>query len=325
MLNAAVVGLGWWGQVLARAVHGSSDRIRIVRGITRTPARAAEFAAETGIPVDADYAAALHDPGIDAVVLATPHSQHLAQVQAAAAAGKHVFVEKPLALTAADAAAAYAACEAAGVVLAVGQNRRFLPAIRHLREQIAQGTLGHILHLEGNFSGSSGYRHRPGVWRASAAESPAGGMTGKGLHVTDLMIALCGPIREVDARSLRQVLEIEMDDTTVMLLGFASGATGYLGTLTATADVWRLQVFGSEGWAEMRGHHRLIVKPVTGEAQVLDFPPEDIERAELEAFAEAVAGGDPFPVDRAQVINNIALLEAIGRSAREGRPVTVDA
>lgn len=323
MLDAAIVGLGRWGQVLARSIIGRSDKIRLVKGIARTPAKVSGFAAETGLAIDTDYAALLTDPTIGAVLLATPHSQHVEQIAAAAAAGKHVFVEKPLALSARSAAAAFDACEAAGVVLAVGQNRRFLPAYLALKRLIGDGTLGRVLHIEANFSGPSGYRHTKEGWRADPAESPAGGMTGKGLHMTDLMIDILGPVETITAQSSRQVLEIEFDDTTTMLLTFADGATAYLGTITATPDMWRFQVFGSKGWAEIRDEHRLTVTLLDKTARDEDFPAVDVERAELERFADAVAGGTDFPVPREDVIANISLLEAITASSSAGACVRV--
>lgn len=323
MIRAAVVGLGWWGQVLARAIHEKSDAIRIVRGITRTPSKVEDFAAETGLPIDSDFEAMLADPDIDAVILATPHSQHASQIAAAAAAGKHVFCEKPITLDAGEADQAFAACERAGVVLAVGQNRRFLPAVQRIRSLLDDGTLGQLLHMEGNFSGPSGYRHQPGVWRASSAESPAGGMTGKGLHLTDLMISFAGPPTEIDARSLRQHLQIEMDDTTIMLMRFRNGPTGYLGTLTATADVFRLQVFGTKGTAELRGHEHLIVTGVHEKPVETVFDKTSPEKAELEAFAAAIQSGTPYPVTREQAVANIRLLQGITRSAKAGGPVSL--
>jgi predicted dehydrogenase len=320
MVRAVVVGLGDWGQRLARSVHEKSDKIRIVKGVTRTPAKVEAFSCETGIEVVSDLDAVLADPAVDAAILATPHSQHVPQVKAAAAAGKQVFVEKPLALERKEAESAFEACADADVVLAVGQNRRFLPAAEHLRGLVKAGELGQLLHVEANFSGLSGARHAVSSWRASHAESPWGGMTGKGLHMSDLMISFLGPIAEVDARSLRQVNEAEIDDTTIMLLRFASGATGYLATLTATPDEWRLQLFGSKGWAEIRDHNRLTITRTGADKEVLDFPPFDIERAELEAFADAVTTGEPYPIARDEVLNNVAYLEAIGRSvAASGR------
>lgn len=325
MVRAGIVGIGRWGQTLVRSVHGRSARIEFVRGVTRTPANAAAFGAETGIPIDTSYEALLADPAVDAVVLATPHSQHVAQIEQAAAAGKHVFVEKPLALDPAAAERAYRVCRDAGVALALGHNRRYLPAVHQLMRSVDSGALGQVLHVEGNFSSPAAYRQSRDGWRADRTESPAGGMTGMGVHITDLMIALLGPVREVTAASLRQVGDFGMDDTTAALMRFAGGPTGLLSTLTATPADWRLQVFGSRGWAEIRGETTLTVTPLEGERTVTEFATVDIERAVLEGFAATVADGADFPVTAEHAIANTALLDAIVRSGTEGATVTVEA
>jgi predicted dehydrogenase len=324
MLSVALLGGGAWGRTLVRSVQGKSDRIRFVSIVTRTPASAAAFAAETALPVHDDYAAALADPSIAGIVIATPHSQHIEQIERAAAAGKHVLVEKPLALTRADVARAYDACARAGVVLALGHNRRFLPAVTEIETLVREGALGTLLLLEANFSGPSGWRHAASSWRASAAESPWGGMTGKGLHMSDLMIMLAGPIVEVDALSTRRVLDADLDDTTITRMRFASGAAGTLATLTATADMFRLGVYGSRGFAELCGNERLRIKLNDGTERIVDFPPLDIERAELESFADTVAGRRAFPVTREEAENNIAYLEGIGRSIASKGQVPVE-
>ena len=142
MIRAAIIGLGTWGQKLVRSVPADNPHIRFVAGATRTPAKAADFAAARGLRMLDSYEAALTDPGIDAVVLATPHTQHTDQIVAAAAAGKHVFTEKPLGVNAAAAARAAEACAAAGVTLSVGYNWRFQPALQHIRKLLDDGTLG---------------------------------------------------------------------------------------------------------------------------------------------------------------------------------------
>lgn len=325
MINAAVVGLGWWGQILARSVHEKSAKLRITRGMTRTPSKLARFSSETGIPVDDDFEALLKDPDLDALIIATPHSEHINQIKAAAAAGKHVFVEKPLALSAAEARDAFDACAEAGVVLAVGQNRRFLPAVQKLRELVADCALGQILHAEGQFSGpgGSGIRDGQSLWRASDEESPAGGMTSKGLHVTDLMIEFLGQPVEVSALSSRQVLDVPLDDTTAMLIKFAGGASAYMGTLSVTPADWRLQIYGTKAWAEIRDERFLTIRTVDGETTHFEFGEHDVERAELDRFAEAVTGDSKYPVTRLQAESNIALLEAIVVSNRKGKTVRI--
>ena len=127
MIRAAIVGMGTWGQNLVASVQGKSDAIRFVAGTTRTPAKAIEFAAKHGIWMVDSYEQVLADGDIDAVVLATPHSMHSAQILAAANAGKSVFVEKPLGLTRQLSEEAVQACANANVTLAVGYNCLAVP------------------------------------------------------------------------------------------------------------------------------------------------------------------------------------------------------
>ncbi len=324
MLNAAIVGLGNWGRRLVGAVQGRSERIRFVAAVTRTPAKSADFARQHSIALGGDYAAVLADPAIGAVVIASPHSQHAAQVAQAARAGKHVYVEKPLALERAGAEEAARACREHGVVLAVGFDRRFRPALRELQRLAAEGALGTVLHLEGAFSGLALARPgQTGPWRTERAENPGGAMTGRGIHVADAMIAIAGPIASVFAYSERRVLEVDMDDTTSLMFRFRGGQTGMLSSLRATADFWRLHVFGSKAWAELRDERRLTVREIGGAPQTREFADNDTLREALECFAGAVAGGAPYPVAPDQAVNSAALLEMLVRSAAAGAPVSL--
>src|SRR6185503_15758099 len=218
MLKAAIVGIGTWGQNLVRSVAGS-ERIRFVAGATGTPARAQEFCKQNRIALMSFEEALESD--IAAVVLATPHSQHCRQIVAAARAGKHVFVEKPLGLDFRECRQAVTACAEAGVTLAVGYNWRFQPALQEMKRMLGDGRLGKLLHMEGNFCGPSAYRFSREHWRHDAGhEAPAGGMTGRGVHVVDAMLYLAGPIDAVSAQSLRLAQDFGMDDTTSMLFRF---------------------------------------------------------------------------------------------------------
>lgn len=323
MLDAAIVGLGRWGQRLVSSCQGKSEVIRFTAGVTRTPAKSADFARQHGFPLGSDYTAVLADKAIQAVVLATPHSQHAEQVKQAASAGKHVFVEKPFTLDKASAEAAVAAARAAKVVLAYGHNRRFLPAINDLRLLIADGELGEILHIEGHFSAPGALGYQKGNWRADPAETPAGGMTGLGIHVVDAFIYLLGDIAAVTAAATKRVLPIELDDTTVVLLRFRRGMLGALTTMIATAPLFRIQVFGTKGWAELRGADLLTVQRLERDPETTDYPATDIERAELESFANATGGKARFPVTHEQAIHGVAVLEAVIRAAAAGQTTTV--
>lgn len=326
MLNSAIIGLGRWGQRLVDAVSAPpSAKLRFSHAVTGTPDRVRAYCTDRGLALYNDLAQVLADPGVDAVVLATPHSQHAGQVVAAARAGKQVFVEKPFTLDAASAHAAARACREAGVVLALGHNRRFLPAFAEMKRLVAAGELGEILHLEGNFSGNFGLGYGPGAWRATQVESPAGGMTAMGIHIIDAFIALAGPIAVIRCESQRRVLAVELDDTTSAHARFASGATGCLSTLTATGRIVRLQVFGTRGWLHLLDHRILEICDIQGKVRRIEYPPVDIERAELEAFADAVTGAATYPVPVEEAIHGVAVMEAAIRSAKnDGERVAVE-
>ena len=323
MINAAIYGVGRWGQNLVKAVQGKSDNIKFVVGIARTPDKYVDFGAEMGFPIGGDYDAALNDENVDAVVLATVHSHHVEQIKLAAGAGKHVFCEKPLALTKDTAEEAAQVCASAGVILGVGFGRRFLPSFTDMKQLISDGVIGDILHVESMHSGPTGYRTPPDIWRATRAENPAGGMAARGIHNLDLMIDLCGEVSSAYAMSDRRAIENNMDDTTSMLFELKNGITGYLSTIFATGNIWRIFVMGTKGWLEMRGEHCLVVSDLDKVTETRDYDEADILKAELEAFADACSGGNAYPVSVDQVVHGIAVLEAVDKSAKLGTKVDV--
>jgi len=217
MIKAGIVGLGWWGKTLVESAE-SSDAIQFVAGTTRTITPEIEaFAKQKGLHLTASYDNMLHHAGVDAVVLATPHSMHATQVIAAAAAGKHVYCEKPFTLTKREAEDATAAVRKAGVTLAVGYNRRFHPEMGKLREMIRAGELGAILHVEATMTFANVLSINPKHWRADRAETPLGGLMPMGVHAIDAMIELCGPIDHVFAQSFRRAAPIDADSATVAI------------------------------------------------------------------------------------------------------------
>jgi predicted dehydrogenase len=322
MINAAIVGLGRWGQGLVDSVKDSRT-IRFTAGVTRTVAKAEEFCRERGIGLTADYDAMLADPSVDAVVLATPHTQHFDQIVAAAKAGKHVFCEKPFTLTRKSAQQAVDAVARVDKVVGVGHNRRFMANMIEARRMIEAGELGTLLHVETNFSANLAPMAR-GAWRDSREESPAGGMTSLGIHAVDALINLCGPMTVVDARSKRRASgSFDFDDTTCALLDFENGMTGYLGTMAAGGRLWFVRVFGEKGWVELRGTEQLVICDETGEQTVRETPSGNSLGAELEAFGIAAEGGKPFPITPDEIVHGVAVLEAVITSAESGKRVKV--
>jgi predicted dehydrogenase len=341
MINAAIVGLGWWGKTLVEAVQDTSDQIHFVAGATRTATPALQtFADAQKFRLAEGFDAVLADPAVQAVVLATPHSVHASQVAAAAQAGKHVFCEKPFALTRADAEAAVDATRRAGVALGLGYNRRFHPEMIKLRERIRSGALGTVLHVEATMTFPNALALQPSQWRASREETPCGGLTPMGVHAVDGMIDLCGPVDHVFCQSVRRVVAIDADDTTSILFRMKDGMTGYLGTMTATGPGFSFQVFGSKGWVRLEGmthvagasseerRTRLFgtckFQPAKGPAEVWEADRLDVTRACLEAFATAASGGAPFPIPVDEMIHGVAVTEAIVRSAASAHTEQID-
>ncbi|SON56687.1 putative oxidoreductase YvaA [Hartmannibacter diazotrophicus] len=334
MLNAAIVGLGGWGQTLVRSVQDKSELIRFVAGATRTRSKAEEFATTNGIRLLDDLAAVIADPAVEAIVLATPHLDHVDQVEMIAAAGKPVYVEKPFALTQESAERAVAAAERAGITLAVGHNRRFHPSMGRLRSMIREGRLGKILHCHASLTTTSGLFLAPDGWRSDPHQSPAGGMTGLGIHLVDGMIDLFGKIESVACQSVHRAVPSGAEDTTSVLLRLTSGQTASLLALTATTPGYEFSVYGSQGMAQVSSPtlETFTWQGVAPSVAAARTPPPaetevtagvDSVRLALEAFAGAATGGAPFPIRHDEIIHGVAVLEAIIKAANTGRFVTI--
>lgn len=322
MIHAAIVGLGRWGRNLVGSVQGKSDELRFTHAVVRRPDAARDFATQHGLELSSDYGSMLSDARLQAVVLATPHSLHAGQIIAAAAAGKAVFCEKPLALKAADAARAIEACQRAGVPLGLGYNKRFWPSMREMKRVVQSGALGEILHVEGHFSNETTGRFYTG-WRSENTESPAGGLTATGVHVLDAFVDLAGPVRRVSAQLLGHGSGPEPLDSLTVSIEFGNRVSGILVCVRSTPQFWRVHVFGRNGSAEALEDTDLVVRMAGAPPQRQTFAGVDALRLQLEAFARSVATGSPYPIPFDQMLDGVAALEAITESLASGGPVVL--
>ncbi len=322
MVNAAIIGLGWWGKNIVNAVQGKSTRLKFVRGVTKEIVETAAFGAQHGITLGAEYDDVLADPAIEAVVLATPHSLHADQIVAAARAGKHVFCEKPLALKHADAQRAVTACIEAGRVIGVGQNKRFWPSMTALRSVVAGGSLGTLMHIEGHYSNENSSNFFAG-WRDEPAETPGAGMTGTGIHILDAFVGMAGPVARVDARFTSMQGGHDPRDTISVLFQFKNGMSGTLGAVRPSPFYWRVHAFGDRGSAEAVGETETIVRCSGAPVERKTYAALDSIRAEFDAFAIAVEGGAPYPITPAEMTATIAAFDAIIRSIASGKPCEI--
>lgn len=341
MIDAAIVGLGWWGKTVVESVSDVSDELRFVAGATGTMTKEVEqFAKQHGLRMHSSYEDVLTDPDVDAVVLVTPNTQHAPQSIAAAEHGKHVFCEKPFAMSRSEAAAVIDAADKAGVTVGVGYNRRLHPEMVKLRNMIESGELGTIMHLEATMTFPNALYLTPDKWRANRAETPCGGLMPMGVHAVDGMIDLCGEIEQVFCQSFRRAVEIDADDTTSILFRMKNGMSGYLGTMTATGGGFNFQVYGSKGFVKLEGMTHIAgapseerrfqlfgnctFKPVKGPAETWQAERFDVSREALDRFARAIEGGEPYPVSTGEMVHGAAVTDAIIRSAASGQPEKVE-
>jgi len=325
-LNVAVAGLGWWGKVIIEALK-DSPKLRVVKTIDPLAA-AGDWAKQQGLAFTTDFDAVLADPNVGGVVLCTPHSMHAKQVQAAAKAKKHVFCEKPMALTRRDIVAEVEACKANGVVLAVGHEHRFKPAMQEMLRMVRAGELGKIQMTEATLT--LGVRPLAADnWRLQGPEAPAGSMTALGIHGLDICVAINGAAESVLA-NMRSLVSATRD-TLGVLVSFKSGAQAVISSVFGPPFSIRFAVFGDKGWVQVQDKTHpqapegwLMTKCMAGGKPVTtEYPVMSMVRVNLEAFADAAAGRAAYPVTHQEMIDTIAALEAIGKSAESGQIVPV--
>ncbi|MGE0255930.1 MAG: Gfo/Idh/MocA family protein [Alphaproteobacteria bacterium] len=325
MLTAAIVGLGWWGRQIAGALK-DSEQVKVTTAADVAPDAVSETAGKLGLALTG-FEGVLADKAIEAVILTTPHSLHEAQVLAALDAGKQVFCEKPFSLTKASAERMVAAAKAKGRILGIGHERRFEPAMEEVAKRVGAGDIGTLMHFEANFSYDVGRARVSGSWRTDPKEAPAAIWTGTGVHLSDLMISMAGPVAAVQAFSARRVLEQANGDIVTAHLRFAGGATGMVSCIAVTPFFNRFAVFGSGGWLEVRDYlhpavgydAELAWSHEGGKIERQKFAtPLDTVRANVDAWAAAVQGGKPYRFTTEQIVANTAVVEAVGRSAATG-------
>lgn len=330
-VKIALVGLGWWGKKMLSVLEAAPGDIKVVRAVEPNAETVRELCAGKGIALSADYADALADPEVEAVVLATPHSLHGEQIEAAVAAGKHVFCEKPLALTRAGAEKAVGLCRDAGLVLGMGHERRWEPPVADMLTRADAGELGRIHQIEANFSHDKFLTLDRDNWRLKADQAPAGGMTATGIHLLDLSVRLLGPAQSVLCICEQLSSDLPQGDTVAAYVKFRGGGTSYVSASLANPFMSRFTVYGAKGWIDIRDKAHveapdgwIVTEAMAGgPITTTEVAPAEPVKDNLVAFARAVRGGAPYPITGAHLVDNIALLEAVFKSALSGRIETV--
>lgn len=323
-LRVACIGIGWWSDVLADAIQ-RSGKLEIVSCYTRSEEKRKNFATKYRCRPAESYEAMLADTGIEAIINTTPNDIHLATTSAAAAAGKHVFLDKPIANSVADGRAITEACHKAGVVLALGYQRRRESHFRWIREQIDAGLFGKLVNAEANIS-----RDRLGKidltsWRYQAAGMPGGVMLQIGIHYIDVLEYLIGPVRAVRGQLAQLVLPGDNPDVASLLLEHENGALSTVNASYASAsEYYLMNIYGKNATAYYDLHNGLrILKRGESKPAAVPCASNDTLVEQLEEFAAAVRGQGQHEVGGEYATVSLAVVRAGILSAREGRRVEV--
>jgi predicted dehydrogenase len=323
-LRVACIGMGWWSDVLADAIQ-RSGKITIVACYTRSEQKRNAFASKYGCAAVSSYDAILNDRGIEAVINTTPNDAHLETTRAAAAAGKHVFLDKPIANTLADGRAITAACRNAGVVLALGYQRRRESHFRWIRQKIEEGVFGKLVNAESNISRDRLGKIDLNSWRYTAKGMPGGVMLQIGIHYTDVLEYLLGPIKAVSGRFAQLVLPGDNPDVASLVLEHGNGALSTLNASYASAsEYYLMNIYGKEASAYYDLHNGLRILKRGGERpSPVPCAKNDAFVEELEEFAAAVRGNGKPEMNGERATASLAVIRAGIVSAREGRRVEV--
>ena len=325
-IRLGCVGLGRWAGVLAEGVR-KTPGLRIAACHTRSDGRKEAFARKYGCRPCPDYAAILEDPDIDAVVLTTPHSAHKEQVLAAARAGKHVFVEKPIAVTLGDARACVEACESAGVVLMVGHCWRWVASVQEAKTLLDTGALGEVTQAAGHFGNPRARNYGREIWRDDPEESPLGPFTGPGFHLLDILKYLLGPVEEAFAVLERKMASGRIPDTASGALRFASGPIAQVSSSFVTQRRYQLSLFGTEanlyvnadpGGGTPAAPALVIHRRGEAEPEFLVVEKTDMIARHMASFTESIRDGAPPFTDGREGAALVALLSAMLASSKAG-------
>jgi predicted dehydrogenase len=318
MIKTALIGFGWWGQHIARRLvdNPNFELVCVVE-----PVKALHNGIKRlGLKVLENYEDALSLPEVEALILTSPNDLH----------DEHVFCEKPLSLSAAGAKASIKACRTAGLILGIGHERRFEPAILALRKLLDDGAVGTVMHTEMAFSHDKLIGLTSDSWRTTSAFAPAAGMTQMGIHLTDLLISFYGPVTSLHAITADRSLGWETGDVVTVQLQFKAGMTATLQAILHTPHFIRTHVFGSDMWVEIRnathpdtpgGKATMERYRSIDDVETKVFDWTDSVTANLEAFAAAIRGEAPYPYSDFELLHNIEVLDAIVQSAETGQSV----
>ncbi|HEX7069221.1 MAG TPA: Gfo/Idh/MocA family oxidoreductase [Rhodothermales bacterium] len=316
-VNFGIIGAGMVAAYHRQAIlQSESAGARLARVCHHDPARFDEIGARFGVPC-VDEETLLSDPGVDAVCICTPSGQHAAQTIAAARAGKHVLVEKPMALSLSDAERMIRACESAGVRLGVVYQRRFDPTFQAVRRALDDEAIGTLTMgvLSMPYFRSQDY-YESATWRGTWALDGGGVLMNQGIHMADLLAWFMGDPIDVSAHAGTLGHDVEVEDVVAAALRFSNGAVATIAATTTAEPGFphRLALYGTRGGLVIEGEAVVSWQSTSGA-----IPP--FVNADASAIQSAGTGSDPKGI---APIGHIRAVQDLVAAIREGRSPAVD-
>jgi predicted dehydrogenase len=334
----AIVGLGMAVTPHAKSLLELGERVEVAAAFSPTGKRRADFSARFPFPVVDDIDRIFSDPSIGIVAILTPPNTHLDLVRRAAAAGKHVLLEKPLEITTERAVQLVESCRRSSVTLAVMLQHRFRPAGMQAAAMLRAGELGRIVGCSTSIRlwRPQSYYDEPG--RGTKARDGGGVLLTQGIHTLDLMLSLAGPVAEVRGyATTSRVHRMETEDLVCAAVRFANGALGVIEATTAAYPGYpeRIEIVGEAGTAVIAGtelrvsHHDGRVTEISPDltaggtgADPMAFP-HDYHRALIADFLDALDAGREPAVSGREALKVHRLIDALLAAAQTDKAVAV--
>ncbi len=323
--KVASIGIGWWSDVLADAAVRTDGLVEIVSCFTRSEDKRQAFAEKYKCQAASSLDELLADPELDGIINTTPNHVHLETTRAAAAAGKHVFLDKPIANVIGEAKAITQVCKDAGVVLAVGYQRRRESHFRWIKERIDAGEFGTLVQAEANISRDREGKFELGHWRYTADGMPGGVMLQIGLHYVDVLMMLLGPIKTVSGMASQLVLPGDNPDVGTLMMHHENGAVSSLSTSYASAsEYYLMNIYGKR----MSAYYNLFdglrcLKQGDTDQTPVEVGSVDTLAEELVEWANAARGNGNVEVGGEGATESLAVVKAGIKSVSEGRHIDV--
>jgi predicted dehydrogenase len=332
VIKISIAGLGWWGKVMINRLS-SSNKVKIVNLIDPYPDEdALKLAESKDLRIFDEFDDAIKNDNINAIILCTPNSFHMEQTINAANLGINVFCEKPLSLISSEVKSMIKVCNDNNVILGVGHERRFESGWKKLKALVNQEVLGNIMYAEGHFSHDKLANLALDNWRTDPKYAPAAGMTGMGVHLTDLMIWLFGPVKSVYASTAQRALKYKTGDVVSASLNHVSGLSTQITAILKTPHYQRITIWGENGWVELvdsshpdtPGPSFMKIVMNDGSVKEENFDWTDTVSANIENFSDAINKEDEYLFKDIEKFQNIAVLEAIYQSSISKKSIDVE-